>query len=265
MYSACENRDKSYCHLYGAESDWRHLTLYHDEFHGPRSCLCRSVITMTDKIEELALPSAVISRILKDAIPEGINISKEARTAVARAASVFVLYATACSSQVQATSQRKTLTVTDVYSALEDMLFEDMIDPIKECLEGPVVNRLLENWGSDSLPILIKLKKRQLVPTSNNKQWIYKKVDWQSFAEAVDNGIKSIPLTYNVDLNWCSFKEMILRAAKKYITSGKLKNRKPYLSSKSPLLKPLLEERKRIFENRDNGRSNHVRIEFKQN
>ncbi|GFY40712.1 DNA polymerase epsilon subunit 3 [Trichonephila inaurata madagascariensis] len=40
------------------------------------------------------------------------------------------------SSQVQATSQRKTLTVTDVYSALEDMLFEDMIDPIKECLEA---------------------------------------------------------------------------------------------------------------------------------
>ncbi|CAL1263763.1 unnamed protein product [Larinioides sclopetarius] len=91
---------------------------------------------MCDKIEELSLPSTVIMRILKDAVPDGINISKEARSAVARAASVFVLYTTACSSQVQATSQRKTLTLPDVFAALEDMMFEDMIEPIKECLEA---------------------------------------------------------------------------------------------------------------------------------
>ncbi|GFT20449.1 hypothetical protein TNCV_4964401 [Trichonephila clavipes] len=76
--------------------------------------------------------------------------------------------------------------------------------------------------------------------------------------EAVNNGIKSIHLTDSVDLNWCSLKEMILKAAKKYIPRGKLKNSKPYLSSKSPLLQSLLKERTRIFENRDTGRSNHV-------
>ncbi|KAG8195383.1 hypothetical protein JTE90_001399 [Oedothorax gibbosus] len=90
---------------------------------------------MADKVEELALPSTVITRILKDAVPDGINISKEARSAVGRAASVFVLYATACASQVLVTTQRKTLNVNDVYTALEDMLYDDMIDPIKECLE----------------------------------------------------------------------------------------------------------------------------------
>ncbi|GFW19329.1 hypothetical protein TNCV_256561 [Trichonephila clavipes] len=36
--------------------------------------------------------------------------------------------------------------------------------------------------------------------------------------EAVDNGIKSIPLTGSVDMNWCSFIELILRAAKEYIS-----------------------------------------------
>ncbi|PRD26793.1 UNVERIFIED_CONTAM: hypothetical protein NCL1_37132 [Trichonephila clavipes] len=87
------------------------------------------------------------------------------------------------------------------------------------------------------------------------------KADWKSIAEAVDNGIKSIPLTDSVDLNWCSLKEMILRAAKKYIQRGKLKNRKLYLSSISPLLQPLLEERKRRFENRDTGRNNHSKTE----
>ncbi|GFY10979.1 hypothetical protein TNCV_1125001 [Trichonephila clavipes] len=46
---------------------------------------------------------------------------------------------------------------------------------------------LLENLGKDHLPILIELKKRQLVPTSNNKQWIFKKADWHYFGE---NGFK---------------------------------------------------------------------------
>ncbi|GFV65981.1 hypothetical protein TNCV_1303721 [Trichonephila clavipes] len=68
-------------------------------------------------------------------------------------------------------------------------------------LESSCKWTLLENLGSDHLLILIELKKRHLVPTSNNKQWIFKKEDWQSFAKAVDNGIKSIPLTDSVDLN----------------------------------------------------------------
>ncbi|GFS75773.1 uncharacterized protein TNCV_3424871 [Trichonephila clavipes] len=80
---------------------------------------------------------------------------------------------------------------------------------------------LLENLGSDHLPILIELKKEATGAHQND-----------------------------------------LRAAKKHIPRGKLKNRKPYLSSKSPLLQPRLEERKRIFENRDTGRSNLVRIEL---
>ncbi|GFU30917.1 uncharacterized protein TNCV_1406361 [Trichonephila clavipes] len=78
---------------------------------------------------------------------------------------------------------------------------------------------ILEILGSDHLPFLNEIKMRQM-PTSNNKQWIFKKADWQSFAEIVDNEIKSIPLTDSVDLKRCSFKEMILRAANKCIPRG---------------------------------------------
>lgn len=49
---------------------------------------------------------------------------------------LFILILFSSASQVQATSQRKTLTLPDVLAALEDMMFEDMIDPIKESLEG---------------------------------------------------------------------------------------------------------------------------------
>lgn len=71
---------------------------------------------MADKTDDLNLPAAVVTRLIREAVsklvklvdsvgflwfvgapklPEGANISKEARTAVSKAASVFVLYTTA--------------------------------------------------------------------------------------------------------------------------------------------------------------------------
>lgn len=47
---------------------------------------------MVEKIEDLNLPMAVVSRIMKDALPENASCSKESRNALTRAASVFILY-----------------------------------------------------------------------------------------------------------------------------------------------------------------------------
>lgn len=44
---------------------------------------------MVDKIQDLNLPATVVTRLIKDALPDGINVGKEARTAIARAASIF--------------------------------------------------------------------------------------------------------------------------------------------------------------------------------
>lgn len=44
---------------------------------------------MVEKIQDLHLPNTVVARIIKDALPEGINVGKEARCAIARAASFF--------------------------------------------------------------------------------------------------------------------------------------------------------------------------------
>ncbi len=87
-------------------------------------------------------------------LPEGVNISKEARTAIGKAASVFILYSTAwyvhsCSSHVKRyicfcfsannfalKSKRKTLNAADVFSALEDMEFEHFSPELKNFLDG---------------------------------------------------------------------------------------------------------------------------------
>lgn len=44
---------------------------------------------MVDKIQDLNLPAAVVTRLIKESLPDGINIGKEARSAIAKAASIF--------------------------------------------------------------------------------------------------------------------------------------------------------------------------------
>uniref|UniRef100_A0A6J0UVP9 DNA polymerase epsilon subunit 3 n=2 Tax=Pogona vitticeps TaxID=103695 RepID=A0A6J0UVP9_9SAUR len=91
---------------------------------------------MAERPEDLNLPNAVITRIIKEALPDGVNISKEARSAVSRAASVFVLYATSCANNFAMKGKRKTLNAGDVLSAMEEMEFQRFITPLKESLEA---------------------------------------------------------------------------------------------------------------------------------
>lgn len=69
-------------------------------------------------------------------LPDGVNISKEARSAISRAASVFVLYATSCANNFAMKGKRKTLNASDVLSAMEEMEFQRFVTPLKEALEA---------------------------------------------------------------------------------------------------------------------------------
>ncbi|XP_042334009.1 DNA polymerase epsilon subunit 3 [Sceloporus undulatus] len=91
---------------------------------------------MAERPEDLNLPNAVVARIVKEALPEGVSVSKEARSAVSRAASVFVLYATSCANNFAMKGKRKTLHAGDVLSAMEEMDFQRFLVPLKEALEA---------------------------------------------------------------------------------------------------------------------------------
>uniref|UniRef100_A0A3P8RKM8 DNA polymerase epsilon subunit 3 n=1 Tax=Amphiprion percula TaxID=161767 RepID=A0A3P8RKM8_AMPPE len=80
---------------------------------------------MAERPEDLNLPNAVITRIIKEALPDGVNVSKEARRAISQAASVFVLYATSCANNFAMKAKRKTL----------NMEFERFLEPLREALE----------------------------------------------------------------------------------------------------------------------------------
>ncbi|VVD01019.1 unnamed protein product [Leptidea sinapis] len=90
---------------------------------------------MAEKLEDLNLPLTVVSRIVKEALPEGVSLSKEGRTGLAKAASVFVLYITSAATNIVKNSKRKALTGQDVIDAMADIEFDRFVEPLKETLE----------------------------------------------------------------------------------------------------------------------------------
>ncbi|EHA98517.1 DNA polymerase epsilon subunit 3 [Heterocephalus glaber] len=91
---------------------------------------------MAERPEDLNLRNAIITTIIKETLPDGVNISKEARSTISSTASVFVLYATSCANNFAMKGKRKTLNASDVLSAMEEMEFQLFIIPLKEALEA---------------------------------------------------------------------------------------------------------------------------------
>lgn len=91
---------------------------------------------MAEKLEDLNLPNAVVTRIIKEALPDGVTVGKEARVAVAKAASIFILYLTTAANTIAKKGNRKTISGPDVLQAMEDIEFDRFIDPLKDALEN---------------------------------------------------------------------------------------------------------------------------------
>jgi DNA polymerase epsilon subunit 3 len=91
---------------------------------------------MAERPEDLNLPNAVINKIIKEALPDNVNISKDARLAISKAASVFVLYSTSCANNFAMQHKRKTITGQDVLDAMKEMEFERFVEPLKRSLEA---------------------------------------------------------------------------------------------------------------------------------
>lgn len=49
---------------------------------------------MSEKIADLQLPMTCVTRLIKEALPDNAQVKNEAKTAIAKSASVFVLFLT---------------------------------------------------------------------------------------------------------------------------------------------------------------------------
>eukprot|EP01112_Ceratiomyxa_fruticulosa_P023186 TRINITY_DN8768_c0_g1_i1.p1 TRINITY_DN8768_c0_g1~~TRINITY_DN8768_c0_g1_i1.p1 ORF type:complete len:192 (-),score=65.43 TRINITY_DN8768_c0_g1_i1:161-676(-) len=89
-----------------------------------------------DKDESFDLPHAVVQRILKNALPDGVQVQKDAKLAVEKAAKIFINYVTACANDFALHSNRRTILSKDVLSAMEELEFADFIPKLKLALEA---------------------------------------------------------------------------------------------------------------------------------
>ena len=109
---------------------------------------------MAENPEDLNLPTAVVKRIVSDAVPPTCKVSKEANAAIAKAASVFVLYATSCANNVAQKSHWKTLTGADFIKAIHEMEFDKFVKPLEASLESWKVRN---SYAYVSLPSFMHL------------------------------------------------------------------------------------------------------------
>nr|CDS26081.1 DNA polymerase epsilon subunit 3 [Hymenolepis microstoma] len=93
---------------------------------------------MSEKSDDLYLPYAVIMRIVKEAFPEDSNVivSREARSALSKAASSFVLCVSTMASAHCEAGKRKTLAASDIIGALRDMQFGHFESPLLQFIEN---------------------------------------------------------------------------------------------------------------------------------
>ena len=84
-----------------------------------------------DPEAEFGLPVASITRIVKSRLPDGVQVGKDAKLAFSKAAGIFVLYLTACAGDICRDSKRSTVSVSDVFAALEEIEFEEYKEPLR--------------------------------------------------------------------------------------------------------------------------------------
>ena len=87
------------------------------------------------KVPEFEPPQACIARIMKNALPENVQVTKDARAAFTRAAGIFIFYLTNCANEFSRDAKRQTITTNDVLNALKELEFDDFEQPLAEFLE----------------------------------------------------------------------------------------------------------------------------------
>jgi DNA polymerase epsilon subunit 3 len=81
------------------------------------------------------LPRAVITRLIKQSLPENVKMAKDAKLAVIRAAKVFILYVTACANDFSRSCNRTTIGVNHIFGALEELEFKEFNEKLKKAFE----------------------------------------------------------------------------------------------------------------------------------
>jgi DNA polymerase epsilon subunit 3 len=88
-----------------------------------------------NKSPEFEPPLSSVTKVIRRAVGDSVQVGKEAKATFTRAAGIFILYITACANDFSRDGKRATVTANDVYAALKELDFEDMIEPLQDFLQ----------------------------------------------------------------------------------------------------------------------------------
>ena len=71
-------------------------------------------------------PAACINRIVKAALPDNVQVTKEAKSAFSKSAGIFILYLTTCANDFCRDKKRQTVSAADVMAAVSELDLDDL-------------------------------------------------------------------------------------------------------------------------------------------
>ncbi|KAI9592243.1 histone-fold-containing protein [Syncephalis fuscata] len=90
----------------------------------------------SSSIEDHDLPKAILQRIIKSVLPDGAAVQRDAKTALAKACTVFINYLAATAHDVATDENRKIISANDVLAAMDTIELGDLAPKMQAELEG---------------------------------------------------------------------------------------------------------------------------------
>ncbi|KAF9978311.1 hypothetical protein BGZ73_002902 [Actinomortierella ambigua] len=87
-------------------------------------------------IEDNELPKAILTRIMKRALPENTNIQSNAKLAISKSTTIFINYLAATANDAAHSVNHKIINASHVFKALEMLDLEEMIPELTAQLEA---------------------------------------------------------------------------------------------------------------------------------
>ena len=76
---------------------------------------------MVENVSDFKMPEKVVTKLLKDALPENVVISKDAKDAACRSAGIFILQLSIAAAEKSQMDKRRTLDNQDIIRAVTDL------------------------------------------------------------------------------------------------------------------------------------------------
>lgn len=80
---------------------------------------------MVEKVSDFKMPEKVVTRLLRDALPDNVLVSKDAKNAACRSASIFILQLSITAAEIAQTNKRRTLENQDIIKAVTELGLEE--------------------------------------------------------------------------------------------------------------------------------------------